>query len=74
METYECPLGVRFKASTPEHAAARAFGGKPGDYLVTRHGLPQKARQTGSWVAWLQVTTADGTEWVGDIPIVRKGE
>lgn len=63
MDTYEYPLGVTFKALTPERAAARVFGGKASDYLATT----QWNRHTGTF--YLQVTTADG-EYVGDIPKV----
>lgn len=70
MDTYEYPLGVQFRASTPEHAAARAFGGKPADYLA----VPREsgnARFSARWnPTYVEVTSADGTEWIGDIPIV----
>ena len=67
MDTYEYPLGVTFKASTPEHAAARVFGGKPKDYLATIHNPRRDLRYR-----YVEVTSADGTEWFGDIPIRDK--
>lgn len=72
METYEYPLGNTFRASTPEHAAARVFGGNPDRYLATRHTgtVPQTHNGVTSFPRWLEVTSADGTEWLGDIPIV----
>lgn len=63
---YEYPAGVAFRAWTAEHAAARVFGGKPADYLSTRHSGP-----TGEWV---EVSTADGRTFVGDIPICSAEE
>lgn len=59
MDTYEYPLGVTFKATTPEHAAARVFGGRPSDYLAVNYGNH------------LEIITADGV-YVGDIPIVSR--
>lgn len=71
MDTYEYPLGVTFKASTPEHAAARVFGGKPKDYLATIH---YPSWDPNGFARYVEVTSADGTEWIGDIPIRDKGE
>jgi len=71
METYEYPLGVTFKASTPEHAAARVFGGKPADYLATVQLSATELLGTVHY--WVEVTNADGTEWIGDIPIRDEG-
>lgn len=71
MDKYEYPLGVQWRASTPEHAAARVFGGKPGKYLAT---VQTGYRPTGNGgmhsYHWVDVTSADGTEWLGDIPMV----
>ena len=61
MELYEYPLGITFRASTPEHAAARALGGRPSDYLST-----VREYSTGRWA---EVTTLEG-QWVEDIPLV----
>ena len=65
MDTYEYPVGVTFRASTPEHAAARVLGGKPSDYLATIRPYP-------SGGLYAEVTTADGSEWVEDIPMVEE--
>jgi hypothetical protein len=62
MDRYEYPLGVTFVASTPERAAAQAFGGGESDYFVTEY--------LGGGGYYLDVFTADG-EHVGNIPIVR---
>ena len=67
MDTYEYPLGVTFKAATPEHAAARVFGGKPADYLATVHESRDNSLGSNRWV---EVTSVDGTTFHGDIPLV----
>lgn len=70
MDKYEYPLGVTFKASTPEHAAARAFGGKPADYLATfRNSSYQRINGKDVPYYYVEVTSADGSEWIGDIPM-----
>lgn len=72
MRTYEYPLGTTFRASTHEHAAARAFGGKPGDYIVTLHSRPA-TRPRESAITWIEVAVSAGDhhfEFVDDIPII----
>lgn len=68
MDTYEYPLGVTFRASTPEHAAARVFGGKPGKYLATLHAVEGFRGQATR--RWVEVTDTTTGEWMGDIPRV----
>ncbi|UPU15934.1 hypothetical protein [Stenotrophomonas virus Jojan60] len=70
MDTYEYPLGVTFKASSPEHAAARLFGGKPADYLVTIRRNNATSIIPGPDFRWAEVTSADGDTFYGDIPII----
>lgn len=74
MDTYEYPLGVQFKASTPEHAAAHAFGGKPTDYLATvqEARYPMVVAWKNLYPKWVEVTSADGSEFIGDIPVVSE--
>jgi hypothetical protein len=73
MDTYEYPLGMQFKASTPEHAAARVFGGKPADYLATvRNWSYQRVNGKDVPYYYVEVSSADGTDWIGDIPIVSE--
>ncbi len=75
MDTYEYPLGVTFKASTPEHAAARVFGGTPGDYLAVEstdfYGRPFIVAYRYKDVLPEQ-TIGRSIEYIGDIPIVRE--
>lgn len=72
MDTYEYPLGVQFKSSTPEHAAARVFGGKPEDYIaVPRNSSYQRINGRDVPYYYVEVTSADTSEWIGDIPIVK---
>ena len=69
MDTYEEPLGVTWKATTPEHAAARVFGGKPEDYM-TFHVYPYQ-EYSRPWGIEVQRFTPNGTherEYVGEIP------
>lgn len=68
MRTYEYPLGVTFRASTPEHAAARAFGGKPSDYLATIHTTEHYMGQAS--YRYLEVTRTRDGAFMGDIPEV----
>lgn len=65
--TYEYPLGVTFKASTPEHAAARAFGGKPSDYLATRRLAGEGFRGAPTYY-YVEVTRVRDGSFMGDIP------
>ncbi len=67
MQTYEYPLGVTFRASTPEHAAARVFGGRPTDYIAT----VQTLSEFQNWAQFVEVTDTNTLEFVGDIPIVE---
>lgn len=67
MRTYEYPLGTTFRASTPEHAAARAFGGKPSDYIAV-----EKSRERDGEVdTWIEVCSSKTGMFEGDIDIVR---
>lgn len=67
MRTYQHPMTFEtFKASTPEHAAARVMGGKPSDYIVTTHSDSVPGRNH----EWLEVSGADGSGFYGDIEIV----
>lgn len=66
MRTYEYPLGHTFRASTPEHAAARAFGGKPADYIATRQ--KREGFMGQATYRWVEVSRVADGEWVGDIP------
>lgn len=66
MDTYEYPLGVTFRASTPEHAAARVFGGKPGDYLVTMHSTEAFMGQAS--YRYAEVMRVRDNAFMGDIP------
>lgn len=65
MRTYEMPLGVTFRASTPEHAAARVFGGKPGDYLAG----PIQSSDWTPGTDWVSVTRPGDPEFFVDIPV-----
>ena len=66
MRTYEYPLGTTFRASTPEHAAARAFGGKPGDYIAV-----EKSRVRDDGVdTWIEVCSSTTGMFEGDIDAV----
>lgn len=67
MDTYEYPLGVKWRATTPEHAAARAFGGKRADYLATVHAA--EGFQGQATRRWVEVTLVSDGSFVGDIPI-----
>lgn len=73
METYEYPLGVYWRASTPEHAAARVFGGKPADYLaIKRVGAPLIIDGKSVRNAWLEVSSEKAENWgeyLGEIPL-----
>jgi hypothetical protein len=70
METYEYPAGVTFKASTPEHAAARIFGGRPGKYLATVITVD------GNRYVEAMAIDRDGNRatytWLADIPIINR--
>lgn len=72
MQTYEYPLGVKFRASTPEHAAARVFGGKPSNYLATVRRNNAPSIIPGPDFQWAEVyRIVDGAlVFAGEIPIV----
>lgn len=67
MDTYEYPLGVKWRATTPEHAAARAFGRKRADYLATVQTV--EGFQGQATRRWVEVTLVSDGSFVGDIPI-----
>ena len=60
---YEYPLGTTFYALTDEAMAARCFGGKPDDYICTRHDAYCGGR-------YVEVVTYPGLEYVADVPIL----
>lgn len=66
MRTYEYPLGTTFRASTPEHAAARAFGGKPSDYIAVVKSRPLPEGED----TWVEVCSSKTGMFEGDIDIV----
>lgn len=66
MRTYEYPLGVTFKAATHEHAAARAFGGKPSDYIAVEKSRPENPVDD----TWIEVCSSTTGMFEGDIDVV----
>jgi hypothetical protein len=58
-----------FTASTPEHAAARVFGGKPSDYLATRRESGNARFATRFVPTYIEVMRVRDGSFLGDISI-----